>query len=279
MAHSKIYGHAFQNVRNQKQVSLSYFELMGFSKGNISKFERGEIMMGFEKVDVLLQLMNVSLGEYELVLNNFVQNYQDEMIKILEEADVLGDKKRLNQLLQESYEETNYWLVLAIKACTVRLSQEECEKVTEYLYRVKVWGYFELSIAYFVLDNLAVENIKELLHVAQEKNQNYFGIFKYRRRLLQICYRAVSLFIASGDQEYANQILNATSTQHSEHDMYINNLRKLAASYFEYEFGEKEEGKIKLKRTLELFEELDGIAARKYYENRLKNLSKEQFQI
>lgn len=74
-------------------MPLSYFQRVGIDKIGLSRFERGLSMMGFEKVDVMLQEMNVSLAEYELVINHFVPDFQEEFLFEVEEADFAQDEK------------------------------------------------------------------------------------------------------------------------------------------------------------------------------------------
>lgn len=71
------YGKVFKLIRNQKNLPLSYFEKIGIGKSHVGKFERGEIMMAFDRIDNMLQLMNVSLGEFELIVNHNVPDFQN----------------------------------------------------------------------------------------------------------------------------------------------------------------------------------------------------------
>ena len=65
----KKYGEVFKKLRKQAAISLLEFEKLGISSSTVSDFERGKSMMSFEKVDICLQLIGVSLEEYENFLN------------------------------------------------------------------------------------------------------------------------------------------------------------------------------------------------------------------
>lgn len=75
-----LYGKVFKQIRTQKKLPLSYFQKLGIDKAVVSRFERGKTMVSIERVDAMLQEMNVSLAEYELMINHFVSDYHEEFL-------------------------------------------------------------------------------------------------------------------------------------------------------------------------------------------------------
>ncbi|MBW9297702.1 MAG: helix-turn-helix domain-containing protein [Pseudolactococcus raffinolactis] len=67
----KKYGETFLRLRKQNGFNLIFFEQLGISKSSLGKFERGESMLGFDKLTTALQVLSVTLGEYENLLNDF----------------------------------------------------------------------------------------------------------------------------------------------------------------------------------------------------------------
>ncbi|ETD05603.1 hypothetical protein N568_0101540 [Lactococcus garvieae TRF1] len=61
-------------------------------------------MMSFERVDLMLEEMQVLLAEYELIVNNFMPNYQDFFLLELEEADFSQDFNKIQKLYLEARE-------------------------------------------------------------------------------------------------------------------------------------------------------------------------------
>ena len=55
----KRYGEIFKKLREQKNFSLSHFSEIGISKASLSRFELGQTMISFERLDSALQEMNV----------------------------------------------------------------------------------------------------------------------------------------------------------------------------------------------------------------------------
>ncbi|MDH8063404.1 helix-turn-helix transcriptional regulator, partial [Lactococcus lactis subsp. lactis] len=77
----KRYGEIFKKLREQKNFSLSHFSEIGISKASLSRFELGQTMISFERLDSALQEMNVTLAEYEHFINNFSMDYKEEFIE------------------------------------------------------------------------------------------------------------------------------------------------------------------------------------------------------
>lgn len=263
------YGEKFRVIREQKRLPLSYFQKLGVDKIGLSRFERGLSMMGLEKVDMMLQSMNVSLAEYELMINNFVPDFQETFIQEIDEADFSQDKKQLMALYQEARDSGYNYLALAAKARFEQLSLSELDEITSYLIKVKAWGYFELSIAYFVLDNLSIPIIRQLMIDFEVKNKNYYGIYKYRRRILQIAYRAIVLFTSKGEKALAEQVIALTEHRDkSGIDLYLANLRQMALGFYDYYFGDKTAGKHAIQSSLDIFERLGQDHLKSFYEKR-----------
>ena len=264
------YGEKFRLIREQKGLPLSFFAKCNVDKADLSRFERDQSMMSFEKVDVMLQTMNVSLAEYELVINNFVPDFQEEFLFEIDEADFSQDEKKLRSLYQEAKESGYGYLSLAAKARFEQLSRTEIMVVVQFLKKVKVWGYFELSVAFFVLDNLDTETIRDLMIDFEQKNKNYYGIFRYRRRILQIAYRAIVLLCSRGEQDLAKDILALTEKRNRAGiDLYLDNVRQMALGFYDYYFGDKKYGLALIQKGLNVFEFLGQERLKNFY--RIRN--------
>ncbi|MDT2859014.1 helix-turn-helix transcriptional regulator [Lactococcus lactis] len=50
----KRYGEIFKKLREQKNFSLSHFSEIGISKASLSRFELGQTMISFERLDSAL---------------------------------------------------------------------------------------------------------------------------------------------------------------------------------------------------------------------------------
>lgn len=265
------YGKLFRQLRNQKHLGLSYFQKLGIPSANLSRFERGKSMMNFERVDSMLQEMNVSLAEYELMLNNFIPNFQEAFLEEVEDADFNDDFEKLKTLYDEAYESGYSLLALAVKARFEHLNPKEITIITSHLNKIERWGYFELSLTYFIMDSLQTEDIISILIILNDKSRNYFGLLKYRRRILQITYRSLFVLASRGEKELSFNILEQTNQRDRKMiDFYIETLHNLSVSVFVYCFEDKEKGRFEINTNLDLMSTLGTPQLKKFYKRRLK---------
>lgn len=97
------YGKTFKNIRLQKMLSLSFCEKVGISKSTIYRFESGQAMIGFDSLLIALYEMGVTLAEYEMFLNDFIESYQEEIISAILRADYFGDVSEKKTNIQAVY--------------------------------------------------------------------------------------------------------------------------------------------------------------------------------
>ncbi|AYG01543.1 Rgg/GadR/MutR family transcriptional regulator [Lactococcus allomyrinae] len=269
------YGKTFKKIRTQKHLSLSYFTDLGISKAALDRFELGRTMMSFERVDAALQEMNVSLGEYEYFINDYALDYQEEILLEITNADIASDSHTLSKIYEEAFSAGYIYLAYAAKSRYMSLTIEEAEKVTDFLYGVEQWGYFELSIFYFALDNLSEREIMHLMQGFWTKNRALYNIFKYRRRILQSAYRAATLLSAKGYKQSAFKILQKSHPRDQVYDLYIQNVRKMALGFYDYCFENREQGQAQIQGAIQLFAEMDHQDLELYYQKRFERFKKE----
>jgi len=265
------YGEVFKKLRIQKGFSLSYFSILGIHKSSIARFEQGKSMLSVDKLDKLLQHMNVSFAEYELLLNRFVPEYQEDFLCSLEKAEFCSDNKKLHALYQEVAESENVLLKLAVKSKINVLNEREQEKILLYLKKVKYWGYFELCLAYAILEYLNTPNLKDLLENFCEKNKHYYDVRKYKIKMYQITYRAIIILSSRNEQKLASEILSHRhGSDENCFEFYLSSYEKLAKGFYIYCFESKSEGGYILEEVYSIFENLGNKNMRTFCENRIK---------
>jgi HTH-type transcriptional regulator, SHP2-responsive activator len=271
------YGKVFKLLRNQKNLPLSYFEKIGVGKSHVGKFERGEIMMSFERVDSMLQLMNISLGEFEMIVNYYVPDFQNWFLLELVTAEFYQDQKKLKRLYKESKENGDLWLVIIAKARLEGLNNQEIFKVKEYLNNIKEWGYFDITLAFSVLDFLRESEIVQIIDELKIKKRKVYGEFKYRRRLYQLIYRSAMLLATKGNQKAAEKVLKLKDYFGSgSADFYISTLNLLANGVIDYLYIDKNKGKEKINEGLFMIERLGSVDFKNYHKKRILMLLKKE---
>lgn len=270
------YGKVFKKIRLQKHLPLSYFQDFGISKASLDKFELGQSMLSFERLDMALQAMNVTLAEYEHFINNFSLDYKEELLENILQADIADNQDLLETIAEEAMNSNHKFIGYCAKSRYGQLTQEEADDVVEFLYGIDEWGYYELSIFYFTLDSFSEREIMHLMQEFWKKSCQLFGILKYRRRVLQSSYRAVVVLSAMGARNSAKKILRNSFPTDRIHDLYVENLRNLAHGFYVHCFKDKNLGEQQIQAGLEVFRKVGYQDLENFYQKRYERLLKKE---
>ncbi|WP_338997336.1 helix-turn-helix domain-containing protein [Lactococcus formosensis] len=263
----KKFGYVFRQIREQKHISLSDFSSIGISKATLSRFERAETMMNFEKVVQALQLMGIGLEEYEYLLNDYAPNESEYLLKEIETAFLKQDKKELNNLHKIALEAGYPYISLAARSSYTELSPENIDTITDYLYDIKVWGQIELYVFYFTMNKL---NIRDILYILDlfllEKKHKIFNSVKYLEIFVCACCRAIALLASKGYQEYSAHILNRVEALDLVQSMFLRNLLNLSKGFWTYRFKDEKAGNQMMLQALEIFHLIGNQEIAGYYQ-------------
>ena len=200
-------GITLRKVRNGKQISLCSVADEHLSKSQISRFERGESEISCIRLINILDKLHITLDEF-LILHdedytntesfaNLVQyirkQYSSQSINNI--ASLLSD---ISNYTLNSFEKTMVKSILHTMDSSAIPSDEELLQLTDYLFKVEKWGYYEIILlgncvrtinynSYFLLT-------KEMLN-----NYIYSSLNKTNRRI--VTQLAINCFILSIDKE------------------------------------------------------------------------------
>lgn len=267
MTYSK-YGLTFRKIREQKQFSLAIFPQIGISKPSLSKFERGETMMGFESVVRALQEMGVTLEEYENFLNAYSMGEEESLWEEVEQAVYQEDMQRLQDIHCYARESNFYFLSLAVRSCLRQLDMHEAEEVTDCLYAVEMWGFSELRLFYFSMPHLSFRDISHILDSFFPKGHELFNSEKHRQIFVQVCCRAIVLFSTQGQKTAAQILLKQMETHNLARTMFQKNLKNITEGYWLFCCKNKPEGKKYVIEGLEILGRISSPEELSYYKKR-----------
>ena len=263
----KKFGYVFRQIRDQKHIPLSDFSSIGISKATLSRFERAETMMNFEKVVQALQLMGIGLEEYEYLLNDYAPIESEALLKEIETAFLKQDKKTLINLYKIALEAGYPYISLAAKASYTELSSENIDTITDYLYDIKVWGQTELYVFYFIMNKL---NIRDILYILDlfllEKKHKIFNSVKHLEIFACACCRAIAFLTSKGYQEYSAHILHRVESLELVQSMFLRNLLNLSKGFWTYRFKDEKTGNTMMLQALEIFHQIGSQEIARYYQ-------------
>ena len=156
---SMILGETYRKIREEKGISISSLAGAEISKSQISRFELGETEISVFKLLYLLERIGVTLEEYLLICNHYQPSDFNTLIASVKQAAYNEDAQALLDMVEkeiELFHETNshYHKLNAIFIESIvsgmdknhQLSRQDASYLTNYLFSVENWGYYETLI-------------------------------------------------------------------------------------------------------------------------------------
>lgn len=154
MLHSEL----IKKLRIERNLSQEELTKDVSQRSTLSSFERQGTRASFEILYAYLQRMNVTLEEYEYMLNSEHLSKQREVSREVSLNFSFPYKTTLAEKLQEEYRKTGNFFYYSLYAqyCLVRhhskdkIPKAELNKISKnvksYLNRIQTWGRFELVL-------------------------------------------------------------------------------------------------------------------------------------
>lgn len=269
---SNIYGETFRDLRIQKGIKRESFEKIGISKAAITRFENGQSMMGFDRVRLALDILGISLEEYEHFFNDCTKKNRETKLVEIEKYRIQGSRLELKKLEEEAKESGERLIGIVAKSIYECLPEEEVEYITSYLYEVKNWGYTELYVLYLSLEQLNYKDIMYLIELIIEDHKRVLKIEKHRVRMYYILYKGSIELTRRGKKLAAYYLINRLDIPNDKEQMFAMNLRNLAYGYYLYHFEDKKEGSQLIRKALNIIEELCSLEFYLYFQKQYEHL-------
>ncbi|WP_285023809.1 Rgg/GadR/MutR family transcriptional regulator [Lactococcus garvieae] len=262
------YGEIFKKIRVQNKFLLTDFETINISKSVISKFERGETMISFEKLFFALDMMGVTLRDYEYYLNNSTISESEYLVNQVLIAELQQNTEKL-ALLKDQAESVDWKIALVIKSIEEPLSLSDKNKLHNYFLSLKAsWYYSDLCLFFLSIHELRTEDILNILRLFFLENhpilQSERGIYY----VVKSCCRAITLLSFRNRKEEANEIIISIQAIYHQESMYLNNLLRFCKGFWLYKFEDKFVGDSMMVQSLNIFKELCPSYIAKYYQDK-----------
>lgn len=189
----KKFGEIFKKFRESRGFRLKDVEKAGISTSQLSRFEKGETDLTISKFMAVLDEINMPIDEFMYAVHDF---HRDELNELLSKVrhfvsnhDVDGLKKLLySQMESDSKQEKFHKLnIILLKIRLQDLSGEayysgdDLSYLTDYLFSVEYWGYYELLIFSNTLDVLKHDVFMVLAREMSRRSDFYKEIPNNRR--------------------------------------------------------------------------------------------------
>lgn len=200
-------GITLRKVRKGKQISLYYVADEHLSKSQISRFERGESEISCIRLINILDKLHITLDEF-LILHDEDYTNSETFANIVQYIRKQYSSQNINNiqfLLSDSsnyslnsFEKTMVKSILHTMDSSIIPSDEELLQLTDYLFKVEKWGYYEIIL----LGNcVRTMNYNSYFSLTKEMLNNYIysSLNKTNKRI--VTQLAINCFILSIDKE------------------------------------------------------------------------------
>lgn len=261
----KKYGEVFKKIRKQGGFSLSCFYSVGIAKATLSEFERGISMMSFEKVNAGLQLMDVSLAEFEYLLNAYGMSDSHSILFSVEQALLNENKSELQNLFQEAIQNGWTHIGFAIKILIGEVYSFELEELSELLYTADIWNKKEMFILYTIIDHIAPKDVIYILKNFKAHAKGTYHSLEHQRSLALILFKAIIILSYYGYEKEAKGIIREIESHKIAYSMFLKNLFYGIKGYWVYCFEDKKRGCNMVIKFLEIQELAGQEEVTRYY--------------
>ncbi|HFI0686594.1 TPA: Rgg/GadR/MutR family transcriptional regulator [Streptococcus suis] len=274
-------GITLRKVRKGKQISLCSVADEHLSKSQISRFERGESEISCIRLINILDKLHITLDEFLILHNQYYTKTESftNLVQYIRQQYSSQNINNIQSLLSDSsnytldsFEKTMVKSILHTMDSSIIPSDEELLQLTDYLFKVEKWGYYEIILlgncvrsinynSYFLLT-------KEMLN-----NYIYTSLNKTNKRI--VTQLAINCFILSIDkEEYSNcsyLIDKIKELLDNELNFYEQTVFLYATGYYEFKC-QSGTGIKKMKQALQVFEILGEDKLKLHYTNHFDKL-------
>lgn len=268
----------FRDLRTQKNFSLSTLELLsGVSKATISQFENGKSLVSFDKLEALLECMNLTILDYSLLVNNGIPEYFIVQFQDITKAFFEKDMHKLKEIYEKNLEydeETTYLIAISAKATFTTLSCGEIKEVESLLSTSPLWGLYEFYILIHTIDQLSVDLVWNLIQKFFNEPRRFVylkQLREYRALLINVLIKAIPNFIEQFNEKASTYTLDYLHSLFLESDLTSKVFWHLLGGCHIYIFDSKERGEAVIDECLAW---MTRIGARK-----LSNVASERIEL
>lgn len=215
-------GVTIKKLRKDKKIQANTMYQNLLSRPAIAKFENGESDTTVEKFIIILDRLNISLEEFEVVhrINNVVESeeiYSPAAYKKAFYAKDVRELRYLSEMSMQKYEATNLVkyshnsavINLLINVIENKLyTTESADFIQEYLSKCEYWSYYEITLFTNTLSFYSIEYIDVTYKHAKRILNSYQGMIRYKNEMAILLFNILHIKITKGHYKSLNLYLN-----------------------------------------------------------------------
>ena len=238
-------GQSLRKIRKSKNISITQLEDGCLSKSQISRFERGESEISCIRLINLLNKLNVTIDEFISIHNNNMLPRFPTLINNIRKLYSRNDVESLKILLNanskyttNSLENTMLKSLLYTLTPDISPSEEELLELTDYLFSVEIWGFYEIVLLGNCIRTL---NYSTVFLLTKEMVKNYHFSVNNKTNKILVTQLSINCLISSIDNEFFNNcqflIKEIKDLLRDELNFYEETVFTYANGYYEHKLG------------------------------------------
>ncbi|HFU4501698.1 TPA: helix-turn-helix domain-containing protein [Streptococcus suis] len=284
------FGKTLKFIREGKGKSLAEVAKGHISTSQLSRFENGESDITVSKLFGVLAEMNVDVDEFVYASQDFKK---DELTSILEQLkqsiyirDVVTIKKILSEQLAKAERDSRREfhqlnaILIAYKLSdldkTVVVSKEDTAFLTDYLFRVDNWSYYELLLFANTMDELEHQTMMLFCRELIGRTQFYREMKQHRLAVSQILLSAY--LVSVQHKELTDAVFLEKTIEglfFDETEIFERILFKFGKAFYDYRKTGSANAILEMRKCIELLRAVDSQNIADWYERILEKIVNE----
>ncbi|MBB2480559.1 helix-turn-helix domain-containing protein [Bacillus sp. APMAM] len=275
------YGETLRQIRVQKGLTMKELADGICSVSFLSKFERGDSDITLGLFTKILEKLMLSFDEFLYIHNDYMPDQLEQFFKNVSTAYFNRNSAQLKHLKKQEIEKWEkyridiyycnvlmlqvYERIVDAKEIDENVDKEDVKILSNYLFSVEVWGYYELQLYSATMLFLEAGMVVQLSKTAYEKSIRYRNLKKVNEAIIAIIMNTIVYLLGPVNRfnekmEYRKEI--------SEFFSYLETiafpegrllerveLLHLKGAY-ELRIGNREEGIAKIQHAIQILSDL-----------------------
>jgi len=288
----KSYGETFRKIREEKGYSMKQVAEGIVSISFLSKFERGDSDISLSLFVQLLDRLFLSFDEFEFLHLDHKTSEMERFFQASNQAYLSRDLKSLRILKEEELEKwrrtkldpyrCNAIMIQVyegiIKEVETTAREEDLDFLYHYLFKVEVWGYYELFLYNSTILLLQPEMVLHLSDIVYKNRKKVEDHKKLKDLMIRIFLNTL-IFLTGGENPdflYQKECLRFFNYLEEidipEEDLAARNEVIYLQGIYLLRIGQRKEGKEKIEESIERLQSLGAHQSAKYREDYYKLL-------
>lgn len=279
------YGKIFKKFRESRGLKMKEVAGSNLSTSHLSRFENRESELTISKLMTALYEINMPIEEFMYAANDFHQDELNELLKDVRECVNNKDVERLKAVLikqQENLKEGRIFHHLNVILVKIRLqdlsgetyySKADLVYLTNYLFKVEYWGFYELLLFTNTIDVFKHETFMVLSREMMRRSDFYKEIPRNRRLISRM---ALNSFITCIERDKLIDALyfekQLSICHFDETEIYERLVFHYAQNLFAYKKYKTTLAIIEMKKSVATMKLAGSLHIAETYENHLQKI-------